>query len=393
MNASWLLLVVKEFRRRPVRTGITVFGVAVAIATLASLLAFERGYRRGLVSELDRLGAHILVVPKGCPFDAASIALHGANWPCYLRESYLREVRSVPDVATAAPALMQATPLEDGRSMVVVGITGDYLKLKTAWTLEGHFPASGLEVLVGSDMARRRAWRLGDTVEIPGMPGFRTVSGLLAPTGGADDGFVFVPLEEAQRILGRDQVLTHILVRLKDPEALEGAVGRLRGCNAGMDMNIVPLTHLFRTIQAMIRSTRGWLGAVAFMALLAAMTGVSNSILMVLSERTREVGVLRAVGASPGDVFRLFWLETLLTCFLGGALGLFAAMVASRGVESWLRSHMPFAPTDPLVRMDQLILCACLVGTVLMGSLAGLLPAWRASHIPPQEAIRTPSGR
>lgn len=393
MNPSWFLLVLKEFRRRPVRSGITVVGVALAVATLASLLAFERGYRRGLASELDRLGAHILVVPKGCPFDAASIALHGANWPCFLRESYLQEVRSVHDVAMAAPALMQATPQEDGSSVVVVGITGDYLQLKTGWTLDGRFPTAGPEVLIGADVARRRGWRLGESVEVPGLPGARTVSGLLASTGGADDGFVFLPLEEAQRVLGRDRVLTHILVRLKDPEALDGAVGRLRGCNAGMDMNIVPLTHLFRTIQGMIQSTRGWLGAVAFMALLAAMTGVSNTILMALSERMREVGVLRAIGASPGDVFRLFWLETLVYCALGGCLGLLGATMSSHGVELWLRSQMPFAPTDRMVQMDPGILGTCLLGTLMMGSLAGLIPAWRASRLSPQEAIRTPSGR
>ena len=393
MNPSWLLLVVKEYRRRPVRSGITVAGVAVAVASLASLLAFERGYRRGLALELDRLGAHILVVPKGCPFDAASIALHGANWPCYLRESYLRDVQSVPDVDTAAPALMQATYQADGSSVVVVGITKDYMRLKTGWVLDGRFPSAGPEILIGSDIARRQGWRLGDSVEVPGLSGARIVSGLLAPTGGADDGFVFLSLEESQRILGRHQVLTHILVRLKDPEALDGAVGRLRGCNAGMDMNVVPLTHLFRTIEGMIRSTRGWLGAVASMALFAAMTGVSNTILMALSERTREVGVLRAIGASSGDVFRLFWLEALFSCALGGILGLLAAMTASRGVEEWLRSQMPFAPTDPLVRMDLQILGICLVGALLLGSLVGLLPAWRASQLSPQEAIRTPSGR
>ena len=393
MKPSWLQLVLKEFRRRPVRSAITLLGIAVAVAALASLLAFERGYRRGLASELDRLGAHVLVVPKGCPFDAASIALHGANWPCYLREAYLKEVRSVPDVATAAPALMQATPQSDGSSVVVVGVTPEMLSLKTGWRMEGRFPQGRDEILVGSGVAQRRAWRLGDGVEVPGLPGRWTVGGILDPTGGADDGFVFLPLEECQRVSGRDGVLTHILVKLRDPEALDAAVGRLRGCSAGMDMNIVPLTHLFRTIQGMIRSTRTWLAAVGLMALVAAITGVCNAVLMALSERTREVGVMRAMGASPGDVFRLFWMETLLNCALGAGLGLFAAASVSRVVESWLRSQLPFTPTDPLVRMGPEILGICMLGALGLGSLAGLFPAWRASRLSPQEAIRTPAGR
>src|SRR5437660_11986474 len=105
---TWARLSANEWRRRPVRTSVTAAGVAIATAALFSLLACQSGYRDGVQRELDRLGAHILVVPKGCPYDAASIALHGASWPCYLKSRYLEEVRSVPGIAAAAPVLMIA---------------------------------------------------------------------------------------------------------------------------------------------------------------------------------------------------------------------------------------------------------------------------------------------
>src|SRR6266480_6092176 len=105
---TWTKLSLKEWQRRPLRTGVTVAGVAIAVAALFSLLAFQRGYQNGVRGELDRLGAHVLVVPKGCPYDAASMALHGASWPCYLKGSYLEEVRGVTGVATAAPVFMTA---------------------------------------------------------------------------------------------------------------------------------------------------------------------------------------------------------------------------------------------------------------------------------------------
>ena len=87
---NWLSLSLKDWQRRPLRMALTTMGVAIAVAALWSLLAFQQGYRDGMQSELDRLGAHVLVVPKGCPYDAASIALHGASWPCYLKENYAR---------------------------------------------------------------------------------------------------------------------------------------------------------------------------------------------------------------------------------------------------------------------------------------------------------------
>src|SRR5678815_5463429 len=101
---TWLELSLKEWQRRPLRTRVTAAGVAIAIAALFSLLAFQRGYRDGVRGELDRLGAHVLVVPKGCPYDAASMALHGANWPCYLGTNHFQGLASGPGVAIAAPA-------------------------------------------------------------------------------------------------------------------------------------------------------------------------------------------------------------------------------------------------------------------------------------------------
>lgn len=392
MNLSWHRLALKEWRRRPVRSAITIGGVAVAVAALASLLGFQRGYQRGLGLELDRLGAHVLVVPKGCPFDAASIALHGANWPCYLRAAYVDEVRAVPGVATAAPALMAAFSKADGVQTVIVGITEDLLALKPSWRIQGRFPRAPLEMLAGADIAARRGWEVGDEVRIDEVPGARRISGILEATGGADDTFLFLPLATAQRDLHHEASITHILVKLRDPSELDNAVALLRGCNAGMDMNIVPLTHLFRTIQGMIGTTSLWLACVAAVALLAAGTGVANAVLMAVAERTREIGVLRALGASPGDVFLLFWIETLFLCGTGALLGLLAAASGSSTIESWLRDRLPFAPSDTLVRLEPGVMLACLVGTLALGSVAGFLPAWRAARLTPREAIRSPSG-
>src|SRR5687768_17140665 len=98
-----LRLVLRSLWEKKTRTVLTMFGLAVATGTLFSLIAFKRGYERALEKELLALGAHILVVPKGCPYDAASLALHGANWPCYLKEEYLQQVKQTPGVGVAAP--------------------------------------------------------------------------------------------------------------------------------------------------------------------------------------------------------------------------------------------------------------------------------------------------
>lgn len=391
---TWVQLSLNEWRRRPLRASVTTAGVAIATAALFSLLAFQRGYSDGVRLELGRLGAHVLLAPKGCPYDAASMALHGATWPCYLKEQYLQEVRTVPEVATAAPVFMAALYDTGGSQVVYVGVESNILSLRPSWHIQGSFPKREGDLLIGSEAQRRYGWRIGQEVALPGLPNQTgRVAGVLATTQGAEDTFIHLSLMDAQRRFHHPTELTHILVRLVDPNDLDRAVAQLRGCDAGLAMNVVPLAHVFHTIQSLVNSTRLLLGCIAVVAFLVAGAGVSNTILMAVAERRRELGVMRAIGASRANIFRLVWLESLQTCVSGALLGMGVSFLASRGVEAWVRSSLPFAPTDALIRWQWWIAAACLGCAVILGSLAGLLPAWHAASVAPIITIRNTGGR
>jgi putative ABC transport system permease protein len=372
------------------------------VAAFFSILSFQQGYQRGLRDELDRLSAHLLVVPKGCPYDAASIALHGANWPCYLRAAYLEQVRRTPGIATAAPVFMAAVtgPAPGGRGAaaasaqtVYLGVGPEIRALKRDWRIDGAFPARPGELLVGGDLAKTRGWRVGQSVALPGLAG-RTgrVAGVLAPTSGPDDLFIYMPLADAQRLFHQPGHLTHILVRLEDPNRMQRVVGDLRGCDAGLEMNIVPLAHLFHSIQNLVNAARLLLGCVALVAALVSGAALANTVLMAVAERTREMGVLRALGASRRDLFGLVWLETLQISLAGGIAGLFLAVIGARGVEAWLRERLPYAPNATLIHPEWGSMLLCLAAALVLGSLSGLLPAWRAARLSPVEAIRRGAG-
>ena len=388
--ASWVRLAWRNLFRRKLRTLITASGIAVAVAAISSMLSFQRGYQAGMSNELERLGAHILVVPKGCPYDAASIALHGASWPCYLKSAYLDQVKHTEGVATAAPLLMNATFTESGEQVVTVGATREILALKRGWNIKGSFPFKDNQVLIGDAVAKKRGLKIGESLTVPNHPKETlVVSGVIAPTQGADDNYIYSTLPMAQKMMGRPDELTHILVRLKDPNSLDAVVGGLRSCEAGMDMNIVPLSHLFRTIGSLVNSLKLLLGCIALIALIVAGAAVANTALISVSERTREIGVLRAIGASTGDVFRLIFFETTALCLVGGAAGCIGAAVISPAAEVWLRNRLPFAPTDTLASPSFGLMVTSIGLACVVGAVAALLPAWRAAQLSPALAMRT----
>ena len=117
-------------------------------------------------------------------------------------------------------------------------------------------------------------------------------------------------------------------------------------------------------------------------------TGVSNAVLMSVAERSREIGIMRALGASRFAVFGLICLETIQVCAGGALAGVLLAFLSSHIVEAWLRSRLPFAPVDALIRWEWPIAGACVLGAILLGVVASLLPASRAAELSPAEAIR-----
>ncbi len=377
--------------RRKLRNGITALGIAVAMGMLYTLLAFDRGYQQGLTTELDRLGAHVLVVPKGCPYDAASIALHGASWPCYLKDAYLKEVAANDGVATTAPILMNATWDEKSASQVVYcGITAEILKLRRQWKpAEGAvLPTTGM-LVAGSSIAKSNGWKVGQTVSLPGIDKqILKVGGILAPTASPDDSFIHIQMSDAQRIFKRPNALTHILVQLKDPNKVDDVVSDLRGCDAGLEMTVVPLAHLFTTIRGLIQATRVLLGCITITAMLAAAAGVANTILMAVAERTREIGIMRAIGTSKASVVGQLVLEAILLCTSGAVIGVITAMLTGPLAEARLRTILPYAPTDPLLAAQpEIALACCLLGPVI-GAIAGMLPALRAAALQPSIALK-----
>jgi putative ABC transport system permease protein len=386
---TWLRLSFKGWQQRPLRTSVTTAGVAIAVGALFSLLSFLRGYGHGVRREVDRLGAHVLIAPKGCPYDAASIALHGASWPCYLAAGYVQDVRLTPGVDAAAPVFMTASRDPHAGQLVLVGIDTNYLTLRPAWRIAGDFPRGTSDLLPGAEAARRLGWHRGQHVTLPGPGQFSAVvSGILEPTHGPEDTFIFLGLPTAQRWFRHPDQITHLLVRLKDPNQLDRVVSLLRGCEAGLTMNVIPLAPLLRTIQGLVNSTRVLLGCVAVLAWLAAGAGVSNTLLMAVSERTREIGVMRAVGAARAHVFWLFCLETLQVCLVGAVVGVLAAFAGSHRLDGWLRAQLPFAPAGSLIQWDWSIAFACLACALVLGSAAAFLPAWRAAAVSPAEAFR-----
>lgn len=375
--------------RHRARNLLTALGIALSVLALYSILSFNGGFMRNLDEELRKTGVQFMVMPAGCPHEVASLVLHGAVIPTYLEPGMPARVAATLGEAAevVAPMLVyQKGNKVQGRVDLIHGARFDLVSLtKPSWKVDGRLPERSGEIVLGSDVAEHDKTGVGATYSYSDAETF-TVTGVLRRTNSKDDGSVHLRLDDAQRLLGKADAVTALGVRLRDAGGVNAEVQKLTAAIPGIQ--VVTMGQVMNSISTLAASARVLSLSIVAIAVLVSVAGVMNTTLMAVFERTQEIGMMRAVGASRGDVFRVVMLESFLLSAIGGTAGVAAALLLSGPVEGFVKGFMPYVPPGSLIVFSPGLAGACLGFAVLLGVAAGVYPALRASAISPIEAIR-----
>jgi len=409
----YLALAYKNLLRRPVRSLLTVSGVALAVAVAVSLGGFNLGYRRAIHNSIEKLGYQVMVMAKGCPYEAATMMLKGGTGLLYLPEEVYKTIKADPDIESITPIFVGIAQKE-GSSIredaaktfsILSGIDVPSFKVMKPWMKfkggsgydGGRWfgPEAADEIVMGFEVAEYEQRKVGDTFYASIVPNGKIapvrhafkVVGVLDRTGTQDDGTVFLPLPVAQEIFGRKDALTIVGIKLKTfgAAALREFEGRWLKLP---EVQVVSLEQVKGTLVSLVGTAQAMVAAVAIIAVVVAVIGVVNTILMSVYERTGEIGIMKALGAYRGDIFRLIWLETLVISLAGAALGCGVAFLGARLVELAIRSLIDLGVQGSIVAIGPAMVGWALLGSVALAFFAGLYPAWRAASMRPIEAIR-----
>ena len=388
----------KNLLRKKVRSVLTLIGIALSAWVLVSLLGFNHGYKTALNKDIDNMGFQLMIMAKGCPYEAATMMLKGGTGLRYMKQSILETIEKEPEVEKTTPMLMQAVfdpnKGESGGIAAYLGVEPkSFSEMKTFLKFRqgGWFTdENAYEAVMGYEAAELEQREVGDMTLIPEKNIQFKVVGILDRTGTQDDGTIFVPLKTLQKIFNKTDELTTIGIKVKkdaDSNRLEKKLYTLP------DVQVVSLAQVKQTIMRLISTAKVMVLSTALIAILIAMVGVINTILMSVHERFQEIGILKTIGAMPWDIFKLIWTETIILCTIGGVLGVILALILSQITEVVIRRILPYSPSGGLVLIDLKLVLITLAAILCIGLLSGLYPAWRAGRIRPLEAIRGETGR
>jgi putative ABC transport system permease protein len=381
-------LAVQNLFRHLTRSLLTMLGIGAAVAVLFSVLSFNRGFEAGLQKELKGTGLHFMVVPSGCAHEVAALVLHGAVIPKFLEAGVIDNVNRAEGISLATPILVAQMPnSEAGRIDLIYGVETTMLSdIKPDWKISGEYPVAANELLLGYNVAKHNGIVPGGGIRYPGVEGVFVVTGIVAQTSSQDDAFIYMDIRKAQEILQHPGGATAVGVKVADPirmqEVIEGLESQVPG------IQIVTMGQVMNSVTTVAASARSLSLAVAMVALIIGIVGVMNAILMAVFERTQEIGMMRAIGASRWDIFSIILRETAVLTMAGGIAGILIAAAGSTLIEGFVRRVMPYMPTGDMLRFEPLLAVGCVLFAMIIGVLAGFYPAWKASRINPIEAIK-----
>ena len=389
--------------------GFSLVGIALGVATLIIVMSVMNGFRIELMGRILGLNGHLGVYAAGAPlvdFDAVTV-----------------RIRVVPGVVAAMPVVEGQVGLTTERGGAYLGglVRGVHqADLRQLHVVSDHIVAGTLDrfegddaVAIGVGLAQRLGLGVGSRLELISPQGQATVVGNIPRIRAytvvaifqvgfneADTSFVFQPLEAAQVFFRVPNAATQIEVITADPDRVQGVSRALRGVLAGVPVRVVDWTQSNNSFFAAVEVERNVMFLILTLIILVAAFNIVSSLIMMVKDKTRDIAVLRTLGAGQGAVMRIFLLCGASVGVAGTVAGALLGIFFCFNIETirhWLEGLTGTNLFSPevyfLSRLPAVVQwpeVAQVVGMALVLSLlATLYPSWRAARTDPVEALRS----
>ena len=378
-------LVLRNISRRKGRFIFTLLGIVIGMAAFVALLSLGGGMRAEINNQARAMGANIIVTPADwCTFDQISI-FTGESLPASLQEEVLDQVREL-DGIFAVPYLTQMSAIQNV-PVAVIGIDPGPMKEFSRWEIaDGQYFESSEQhgAVLGAATAETFDLDIGGEVRFRGE--VFPVIGVLEPVGSIDDIAVYLPLPIAQVAFEQEGFISYIGVQVEHLDQTDAYVAAILDvANVAVNTN----DQLLETVMGMLGSIEVTLQAIAGISLIAAAFGIINTMMTAIYERRREIGILRSIGSTRADIFKIFLLESGLYGLLGGILGsvvgvlisVFAAPTLLASFDQMMKGASPEASIEPMTFVFAIVFA------IVIAVASGIYPAWKAAGLSPVEAI------
>ena len=403
-------IALRALRANKMRSALTMLGIVIGVATVVALLSIGKGATASITSQIQSSGSNLLTVSPGrSQFSPGGGGASQQQSHLYYSD-YELLARGVKDNITAIVPTYQSSYIvkygEDSFSVNVTGVTQEYQDVRSYDVANGRFITDGDNkaqakvAVLGSQTAEDLFGSLspiGKTISINGIK-FEVV-GVLESKGssgfGSADDAVFIPLDTGyDKVFGSTanyngkKTVNNIIVSVKTTDLMDTVSAQMEymlrrshklATTDESDFNIMNQTDTLNTLSSITNTLTIFLGAIAGISLLVGGIGIMNIMLVSVTERTKEIGLRKAVGATRNQILTQFLIETVTLSLLGGILGILLGVgIATLFSVTGLISSV--------ITIDSILMAFFF--TLVIGVFFGIYPAFRAANLHPMVALR-----
>lgn len=383
------------------RSVLTILGIVIGIASVIAMVSIGQGAKESITNKIEANGANLLTVSPGKQrsFGPVSSGQGSATTLTMDDAEAIKNLDNIEAISPEASSRQQATVQDNNTNATIYGINPEYADVKSIAVASGSFVAENqvtslakvavLGTTVATDLFGEDVDPLGKTVRIDSL-NFKVI-GVLAETGSgfnSSDDAIFIPLTVLQRYFTGSKTLSSISVKVADAKAMDQAQQDITdillaqhniASSDDADFTVRSSEQMVEMASSITSTLTMLLGSIAAISLIVGGIGIMNMMLTSVTERTREIGLRKAIGAKSQEINRQFLSESVMLTFLGGIIGILFGWLASFLVEK-------FASTNTAISWQSVALSFGV--SVAIGIVFGYYPAKRAAKLNPIDALR-----
>jgi len=386
-----------SFKHRKISSALTMLGIIIGIAAIISLVSIGEGLRLSVSKQLESFGSDKIIVSPSSGGGFSPVGFFGEG----LKEEDVKRIENINGVKTAAGVLFKSLPIKYGketRTTYVIGINAKeaekiFTEIQAYELSEGRYFKEGENnvIDIGSAVVKdmfEKEVKMGDYITIKDKK-FKVLGVMKSSGSGQDDSQIYMPLADLRDLTGGEDSLSMVFVKVSDAsrvndisktieEKLDDKYGE-KSYSATSSQQMADRVGSIFSILSFV------LGGIASISLVVAGVGISNTMFTSVLERTKEIGIMKAVGATNYNIMEIFLVESALLGFFGGAIGCIIGTIFSQLISIFAGGMLP-VEFNTVVTTDMILIG--LSFSTLVGIISGLVPARKAAKLQPVEALR-----
>jgi putative ABC transport system permease protein len=375
-----------NLKRRKGKVLFLVMGLLIGIATIVTLISITESMSRDIEDRLDQFGANIVMVPKSknLSLSYGGIAMGGVNVETVeFNEADIPRIRTIQNkenLGLVAPKILGGTEIADFGPALVMGVELETeLALKNWWMFDGAPPENADQLILGSEAALALDKKIGDTLTLQSHT--FTVSTILHSTGASEDGLIIGDLHAIQKVLGKEGKVSMVEIAAfcRDCPITEMV---LQIAEKFPEAKVTALQQAVMAKMQSIELFKSFSYGIAVLVIFIGSLLVFVTMMGSVNERTREIGIFRAIGFRRGHVMQIILLEAMVVGVIGGILGFAGGNLIAWSVMPLVLADGKFAGINASLGGIAILL------SISLSLLASLYPAQKASKLDPSEALR-----